>query len=43
MADLRAGIQDHESQATLSEVITDGETGLAATDDDDVERRRSDL
>jgi len=40
---LGAAIQDHEPQATLREVIADGKTGLAATDDDDdVERRRSD-
>jgi hypothetical protein len=34
---LGAGIQDHEPQATLREVMADGKTGLAATDDDDVE------
>jgi hypothetical protein len=43
MADLRAGIQDHEAQATLSEVVADGEAGLAASDDDDVERRSANL
>ena len=37
-----AGIQDHEPQTTLREVIADGKT-VPATDDDDVERRRSDL
>ena len=41
MPDLGAGVQDHEPQATLREVVADGETGLAATDDDNVERRRS--
>jgi hypothetical protein len=40
---LGAGIQDHEPQATLREAIADGKTGLTATDDDDVERRCSDL
>ncbi len=39
MAGFRAGIQDDGSQTALSEVITDGKTGLAPTDDDDVERR----
>jgi hypothetical protein len=40
LADLRCGIQDREIQATLSEVIADGESRLAAADDDDVERGR---
>jgi hypothetical protein len=41
LADLTAAIQDHEPQATLREVVGDGKAGLAAADDDDVERRRS--
>jgi hypothetical protein len=39
---LGAGIEDHEPWAKLCEVGADGETGLAAADDDDVERPRSD-
>ena len=40
MADLRTGVQNQETQATLGEVIADGESCLAPADDDDVERRR---